>query len=274
MMERVSVVNKIGFIGTGNLATSIIKGLRHKNKDYNLYLYDVLKEKAESLAKEYNAQNCSFSEIVSEAQILVIAVKPKDIKGLLQELSSYPLNGKLIITVAAGIGLAVYELALPGVAIIRVMPNTSSAVLQAVSGMARGQQVNDEQAIAAGNIFSAVGKVLWIDDSKINALTAVSGSGPAYFYLFTELMTKAGEQLGLTNEEAAFLARETLVGAGKMLAEDSRSPQELREAVTSPNGTTEAALKSFKEQGLDKTFYIAMLACLQRAVQMEGEYSQ
>ncbi len=267
-------MNKIGFIGTGNLAASIIKGLRQNKKDYKLYLYDVFEEKAESLGKAYDAQSCSFSEIVSESQILVLAVKPKDINGLLQDLSVYPLGGKLIITVAAGIGLAVYEQALPGIAIIRVMPNTSSAVLQAVSGMARGQQVNEEQAINAEKIFSAVGKVLWIDDSKINALTAVSGSGPAYFYLFTELMAKAGEQLGLTIEEAGFLARETLVGAGKMLAEDSRSPKELREAVTSPNGTTEAALKSFKEQGLDKAFYIAMLACLQKAEQMEGEYSQ
>lgn len=274
MMERVSAVNKIGFIGTGNLTASIIKGLRQKKQDYELYLYDVFKEKAENLAKEYKARSCSFSEIVSESQILVLAVKPKDIKGLLQELSTYPLSRKLIITVAAGIGIAVYEQALPGTAIIRVMPNTSSAVLQAVSGMARGQQVNDEQAIAAEKIFSAVGKVLWIDDNKINALTAVSGSGPAYLYLFTELMTKAGEQLGLTKEEAGFLARETLVGAGKMLAEDSRSPQELREAVTSPNGTTEAAINSFREQGLDKTLYNAMSACHQRAEQMEGEYSK
>lgn len=267
-------MNKIGFIGTGNLASSIVKGLRRKETDYEIYLYDVFKEKAESLAERYNAQNCSLAEVVHESQILVLAVKPKDIKDLLRDLSVYPLKGKLIITVAAGIGLAVYEHMLPGIGIIRVMPNTSGAVLQAVSGMARGKEVSDEQTIFAENIFSAIGKVLWINESNINALTAVSGSGPAYFYLFTELMTEAGVKLGLTKEEAEFLARETFVGVGRMLEEDSRSPQELRKTVTSPNGTTEAAINSFKEQGLDKILYSAMLACLQRAEQMEREYSQ
>jgi len=194
-------MNKIGFIGTGNLAASIIKGLKQKKTGYELFMYDVFEEKAKILAKEYGAQSCSFEEVVRESQTLILAVKPKDIKDLLQELSRSNLSGKLIITVAAGIGLTAYEQMLPGVAIVRVMPNTSSAVLQAVSGMSRGQHVDDQQAITAEKIFSAVGKVLWIDDRKINALTAVSGSGPAYFYLFSELMTEVGEKLGLTKEE-------------------------------------------------------------------------
>jgi len=264
-------VNKVGFIGTGNLAVSLIKGLRQNNTSYSVYLYDLMKEKADVLAKQYEAQSCSFSEVVTQSEIIVLAVKPKDMRGLLQELSTYSLKGKLIIPVAAGVGLEVYEKALPGNAVVRVMPNTSSAVLQAVSGLVRGRYVNTEQAFAAEQIFSAVGKVLWIEDSKINALTAVSGSGPAYFYLFTELMAKAGETLGLTKQEAEFLARETLVGAGRMLAEDSRSPQELREAVTSPNGTTFAALETFSQEGLEQTVYLAMRACLARAEEMEGE---
>ncbi|NLI93598.1 MAG: pyrroline-5-carboxylate reductase [Peptococcaceae bacterium] len=267
-------MNKIGFIGTGNLAASIIKGLRQNKSDYELYLYDVFPEKADSLAKEYHARSCSFEEVVREAQILLLAVKPKDIKSLLEELSAYPLTGKLLITVAAGIGIGLYERALPGTAVIRVMPNTSSAVLQAVSGMVRGKHVTDEQAEAGEKIFSAVGKVLWVEDNKINALTAVSGSGPAYFYLFTELMAEAGVKLGLTKEEAELLARETLVGAGRMLAEDVRSPQDLRQAVTSPNGTTFAALETFRKEGLDRIIWLAMKACFLRSEEMEGEYGR
>ena len=121
-------------------------------------------------------------------------------------------------------------------------------------------------------IFSAVGQVIWIEDNQMNALTAVSGSGPAYFYLFTELMAEAGVSLGLTKEQAAFLAKETLIGAGKMLAESDRTPKELREAVTSPNGTTYAAISSFTELKLKDIIYAAMLACSRRADEMEGEF--
>lgn len=266
-------MKKIGFVGTGNLASSIIKGLVQSNSGYDVYLYDLFPEKALVLAGQYGAESCSFTEVVNKSQVLILAVKPKDIKSLLQELAQFDLAGKLIISVAAGISLSVYEKTLPGVAVVRVMPNTSCAVLQSVSGLVKGRHVTADQALAAEKIFSAVGKILWTKDSQINALTAVSGSGPAYFYLFTELMAQAGAKLGLSKEEAEFLARETLVGAGRMLAEDNRSPRELREAVTSPNGTTFAALNTFFKEGLDKTVYLAMEACLKRAEEMEGEYS-
>jgi len=266
-------MNKIGFVGTGNLASSIIKGLVQSKSGYDIYLFDLFPEKALALAEQYRAENCSFTGVVNKSQVLVLAVKPKDVKSLLQELAQFDLTGKLIISVAAGISLSVYEKALPGVAVVRVMPNTSCAVLQSVSGLVKGRYVTADQALAAEKVFSAVGRILWTEDGKINALTAVSGSGPAYFYLFTELMAQAGEKLGLSKEEAEFLARETLVGAGRMLAEDNRSPRELREAVTSPNGTTFAALNTFYRESLDKTVYLAMEACLKRAEEMEGEYS-
>jgi pyrroline-5-carboxylate reductase len=266
-------MNKIGFIGTGNLANSIIKGLTQSRSDFKIYLFDILKGKADLLAEEFNANSVTFSELVTESNVMVLAVKPRDVKALLLELSRYSLAGKLIIAVAAGIRLAVYEQVLPGIGIVRVMPNTSSAVLHSTSALVRGQHVTDEQASVAEKMFSALGKLVWVEDRKINAVTAVSGSGPAYFYLFTELMAQTGAKLGLTKEEAQFLATETLVGAGKMLAEGSRSPQELREAVTSPNGTTFAALNIFFQEGLDNIIFNAMAACLGRAEEMEGEYT-
>jgi pyrroline-5-carboxylate reductase len=267
-------MNKIGFIGTGNLASSIIKGLRQTKAAYELYLYDVDPAKAAALAEAYAASSCSLAEVVREAAILLLAVKPKDVPALLGELKGHDLAGKLVMTVAAGIGINLYEKQLPGTAVIRVMPNTASAVLQAVSGLVRGSRVTDEQAAAGEKIFAAVGKVLWLEDAKINALTAVSGSGPAYFYLLAELMAAAGVKLGLTREEAELLAGETLVGAGRMLAAGGRSPQALREAVTSPNGTTFAALEVFRQEGLAEIVYRAMQACQQRSEEMEREYGQ
>lgn len=267
-------MNKIGFIGTGNLTDSIIRGLVQSKKKYEIFLYDLLREKADLLAIRHKAKSGTFSEVVKEANILILAVKPKDIRELLIELAEFSLKGKLIIAVAAGTGLSVYEEALPEIAVVRVMPNTSSAVLHSASGLTRGKYVTEDQSQAAEEIFTALGKVLWVEDSKMNAVTAVSGSGPAYFYLFTEFMVKAGIRLGLSEEEAGFLAAETLAGAGKMLAEGNRSPQELREAVTSPNGTTYAAINVFRQENLEEVIYKAMDACYKRAEEMEGEYSK
>lgn len=266
-------MKKLGFIGAGNLAGSIIKGLTQGGKSYQILVFDLIKEKTDALNQKYKVMSWSLPEVVNKSELLILAVKPKDIPGLLKELSKYNLSGKLIISVAAGIGLKVYEKALPGAAVVRVMPNTSSAVLHSVSGLAKGKWVTQEQAVEVEKIFTALGKVLWIEDSKMNALTAVSGSGPAYFYLFTEYMALAGQKLGLTKEESEILARETLIGAGKMLAESGKSPAELREAVTSPNGTTYAALSSFQGAELDRIVYQAMLACARRGEEMEEEFA-
>lgn len=267
-------MNKLGFIGAGNLTSSILKGLNQRELKFKIYIYDLLDEKINTLVKAYNnVSSASLAEVVQESQILILAVKPKDIISLLSELSQYDLKEKLVVAVAAGIGLDVYEKHLPGIGIIRVMPNTSSAVLHSITGLVRGKYVKDNQAEIVGELFSALGKVLWLEDSKMNALTAVSGSGPAYFYLIAELMSQAGVMLGLDRDEAELLAKETLIGAGKMLEQSSKTPSQLREAVTSPNGTTEAAINSFLEHDLDKVIYEAMLACRQRAEKMEGEYS-
>ncbi|UWG95661.1 pyrroline-5-carboxylate reductase [Dehalobacter sp. DCM] len=262
----------IGFIGTGNLASSVIKGLVQGNTSYHIAAFDVFQEKAAALATIYPIRAVTFAEIVQESEVLFLAVKPKDIKALLNDLAAYNLRGKLIISVAAGISLSFYEKTLPDAAIVRVMPNTSSAVLQAVSGLARGSCVSEKQADITQDIFSVLGKCVWIDDGKMNALTAVSGSGPAYFYYLTELMAQAGVRLGLTKDEADFLASQTLIGAGKMQAESGKTSAELREAVTSPNGTTFAALESFRESELEKIVFEAMKACAKRAEEMEGEY--
>lgn len=265
----------IGFIGGGNMAEAIIGGLKKIDKDLQIRVTNRANhERLQQLVDRYSIKATALQELVDDSRVLIIAVKPKDVQEVLKHLKKYALQDKLIISIAAGIPLKIFQKYLPGAAVIRAMPNTSTAVLHSMTGLVRGEAITDEQAENAEQIFSAIGRVLWIPEEKMNGLIALSGSGPAYFYLFTESLIQAGVQLGLSEEEAEMLARETLVGAGKMLAESAKSPAKLREEVTSPNGTTYAALTVFNEDKLAQIVMKAAQACARRAGEMEGEYSK
>ena len=265
----------IGFIGGGNMAEAIIGGIRKTDSDLQIRVAERLgHQRLQHLVDKYGIKAAELQELVEDSHVLIIAVKPKDIHEVIKHLKNYTLKDKLIISIAAGIPLKVFDKQLPGVAVVRAMPNTSTAVLHSMTGLVRGEVITQEQAETAEQIFSAIGRILWIPEEKMNALIALSGSGPAYFYLFTESLIQAGVQLGLSEEEAELLARETLVGAGKMLTESEKSPAILREQVTSPNGTTYAALSVFKEDNLAQTVIKAAQACARRAEDMEGEYSE
>ncbi|MDR3543941.1 MAG: pyrroline-5-carboxylate reductase [Desulfosporosinus sp.] len=265
----------IGFIGGGNMAEAIIGGLRKTDKDIQIRVTNRANhERIQRLVDKYSIKASEFQELVENSRVLVIAVKPKDVREVLKHLKNYTLQDKLIISIAAGIPLKVFHKYLPDVAVIRAMPNTSTAVLHSMTGLVREETITQAQAETATEIFSAIGRILWIPEEKMNALIALSGSGPAYFYLFTESLIQAGVQLGLREEEAELLARETLIGAGKMLTESDKSPARLREEVTSPNGTTFAALSVFNEDKLAQIVMKAAQACARRAEDMEGEYSE
>lgn len=267
-------MQSIGFIGGGNLAEAMISGLKKTNSELEINVSDLNRERLQTLNDKYKVRSASLKELVESSHILIIAVKPKDVKGLLIDLKNFSLQDKLVISVAAGIPLKLYYKYLPGIAVIRVMPNTSMAVLHAMTGLVRGDNVTEEQAEIGEKIFLATGRVIWVEEKNINAVTAISGSGPAYFYLFAESLIKAGVELGLTEDEAEILVLETLIGSGKMLAETDKSPGRLREEVTSPNGTTFAALNVFMDEKLAQTVLNAAKACAKRAEDMEGEYSE
>ncbi|MDP4158974.1 MAG: pyrroline-5-carboxylate reductase [Bacillota bacterium] len=265
----------IGFIGGGNVAQAIIGGLRKTDKDRQIRVMNRTNhERIQRLVDNYNVMAAQIQELVEDSGILIIAVKPKDVQDVVKNLKNYDLTDKLIISVAAGISTKLFSKHLPGVAVVRAMPNTSTAVLLSMTGLSRGENVLEEQAELAEQIFSSIGLTLWIPEEKMNALTAISGSGPAYFYLLTENLIQAGIQLGLSEAEAAMLASVTLVGAGKMLTESGKSPGQLREEVTSPNGTTHAAMTVFKGERFPEIVVKAIQACAQRAEDMEGEYSK
>jgi len=264
----------IGFIGGGNIAEAMISGLKKKNSELEIRVTDLNHERLQSLIDRYNVRASSLKELVEESCIFIIAVKPKDVQGVLKDLKDYYLQDKLVISVAAGVPLKLYYKYLPGVAVVRAMPNTSMAVLHSMTGLVRGDNVTEEQAEAGEKVFSATGRIIWVPEENINALTAISGSGPAYFYLFAESLIKAGVELGLSEEKAEILVLETLIGSGKMIAESDKSPGRLREEVTSPNGTTYAALNVFMDRELSQTVLEATKACARRAEDLEGEYSE
>ncbi len=265
----------IGFIGGGNMGGAIISGLRKTDQQLQIRVNNRINiERLQNLVDKYSVIPSKLEDTVKNSRVLIIAVKPKDVRGVLEQLKIYQLTDKLIISVAAGVPLKVFYKYLPGIAVIRAMPNTSSAVLHSMTGMVRGENVTAEQVEMGEQIFAAIGKTMWIPEEKMNALISISGSAPAYFYLFAESLITAGVQLGFNEEEAGILVLETLLGAGKMIAESDKSPGILREAVTSPNGTTFAALQVFLDDKLPLTVRKAAQACVQRAEDMEGEYEE
>lgn len=263
----------IGFIGTGNMAEAIIKGLRLVGKTTEIRVANrTNQEKLQYMVDQYQVIPSSIEEIARQSKILVLAVKPKDMLEVLKLLQNQLKQHQLLITVAAGIPLKTYEFYLPGIPVIRSMPNTSSAVLKSMTGLVQGKEAQEQHMQIAEEIFQAVGKTHRIPEEKMNALMSMSGSGPAYFYLFTEALTQAGVSFGFSEEDAEMLAKETLFGAAQMLKESGKSPARLREEVTSPKGTTLEALNVFLKEDLQGIVTKAVKACQNRGEEMEREY--
>lgn len=264
-------MQKLVFLGSGNMAAAIGRGLAAQAAPFQPGFYDIDADKAGALAAELGGE--SFEDLVAAvtgADTLLLAVKPQSMAGLLDDLAALVQPGQLVLTIAAGLPLGFYEERLPGVAIVRAMPNTSAAVLAAITGLMAGTHATPEHKAAAEQIFAAVGQFVWIDEADIHALTAISGSGPAYFYYFVECLAQAGEKLGLSPEVAMALARQTAIGSGKMLEERSEDAATLRVQVTSKGGTTAAAL-SVWEQGLPGLTEEACAACAGRSAEMAAE---
>ena len=197
---------------------------------------------------------------------LVEATKPQDMQAALEAIRPQFSTNTLIISIAAGLSISYFEKHLGAEArIIRVMPNTPAMVSAGAAGYAINNACTDADEALANTIFNAVGIGLCVPEASIDAVTALSGSGPAYFFYFVECMTKAGVELGLSEEQATKLAVQTLYGAGKLLTQSGESAQSLREKVTSKGGTTHAAVESFRSSGLEQTVMNAMQAASDRS---------
>lgn len=266
---------KIGFIGGGNMARSIIGGLLGKGyRPEHIMASAPSTATRESLTADFGINVSEDNQAVCAfADALVLAVKPQKLIPVCRELKHSLKSETLLISVAAGITCntikAQFEESTP---LVRCMPNTPSLVSRGVSGLFASAEVDEAQRAQAEAILASVGQVYWLaEETLLNAVTAVSGSGPAYFFLFMEAMVEGGTKLGLSPEMARAMALETAAGAAKLAASGDVELRELRRRVTSPGGTTERAIAVFEARQLRSTVEEAMLACAERAKTLADE---
>ncbi len=265
----------IGFIGAGNMAYAIISGLINNGTQANQIKLSDTNESLLSLRKqEFNLEVFTDNvELCTRCDVLILAVKPQVLSSVCHQLKDTLDSNTLIISIAAGVRTHDIDRWLGhNRAIIRTMPNTPALLNQGITGLFANGHVNDEQKEIATDILTSVGQSLWVDEEgMLDAVTALSGSGPAYFFLMIESMAKAGAALGLDEKTAQQLSIQTALGASIMAKESQDSVHELRAKVTSPNGTTQAAIESFQDQDFDVTVAHAMRAAFDRAGEMALE---
>lgn len=266
----------IGFIGGGNMAEALIRGMVSAQlySPSEVIVSDVRAERLDHLASEYKVTAAeSNTALVQKADVVVLSVKPQNMDAVLNETKAPVKKDTLIISIAAGVTTAKITGVLGDVSVIRVMPNTPALIGQGASAL-YSSNASKEAMGQAQKIFSAVGKAVVVESEElIDAVTALSGSGPAYFFLIMEEMIKAGEKLGLSHDVAKQLVLQTAKGAA-LLAESadikSETPAELRKKVTSPGGTTEAAIKVFAERQFGELVTDALTAAANRSKELSS----
>ncbi|HIC45250.1 MAG TPA: pyrroline-5-carboxylate reductase [Methylophaga aminisulfidivorans] len=269
----------IAFIGGGNMARSLIGGLiSNQFTAENIHVSDANTEALDNLSSRYNVKTFTDNlAAIADADVIILAVKPQQLQSVIRQIAPAWQQDKLLISIAAGIRLNDISrwLDFEGAAIVRAMPNTPSLVQAGATALCANDYVTSAQHELAESMLRAVGLALWISDEKqMDAVTALSGSGPAYFFLVLEALQTAGMELGLPEETARLLALETSFGAAKMALESDESACVLRQRVTSPGGTTERALDVFEQGDLRGLFKQALTAAAQRADELAEQLGQ
>jgi pyrroline-5-carboxylate reductase len=257
----------IAVIGAGKMGEALVSGLlKAGTSPDDLLITERYEERANELSARYGVKSVSNAEAARQADTIVIAVKPQDMDVLLAELAPLVTPDRLIVTIAAGITTSAIEKRLvDGVPVVRVMPNTPALVGEAMSAVAAGAHASSDHLERAEELFRPVGKVVRVPESQLDAVTALSGSGPAYVFYLVEAMTDAGILLGLPRAMAHELIVQTVFGAAVMLRETGEHPVALREAVTSPAGTTIAAIRELENHGVRAAFLAALEAARDRS---------
>ena len=275
---------KLGFIGGGKMAAALIKGVLKSGvcKPEDITVSDIHAPSADKLRSETGVTlAASNTEVVSASDVIVLAVKPADALAALQSITSQQMessmrwawqgggsgkDGKLLISIVAGLSIASLEKAAGGkLRVIRVMPNTPALVLAGASAFATGTQATDEDAETARKIFGGVGLALQVKESLLDAVTGLSGSGPAYVYTVIEALADGGVLMGLPRELALQLAAKTVSGAAEMVLQGGLHPAVLRDQVASPGGTTIAGIEALEAGGLRASLIAAVRAAAERS---------
>jgi pyrroline-5-carboxylate reductase len=268
---------QIAILGTGSMGKAILAGLiQSGTKPANIRVSTKTQASADAILSVHGVEAISLEKdsaantsAVKDAELVILAVKPNLILETLKAVATELKPGSLVVSVAAGITTEAMEEVLGGqVAVVRAMPNTPSVLGLGVTGISAGSNVSKGQLELAVKLFSSVGKVLVVDESKIDALSTISGSGPAYVFYFAEKLITAAKSLGFSDQEASMMVKETFLGSATLLATSSRTPEELRQQVTSPNGTTMQATGRFDAADLERVFIEATEAALARAKEL------
>jgi pyrroline-5-carboxylate reductase len=268
--------NKIGFIGGGNMASSLMSGLiASGHPAQQLWVSDINSDALSHLAATLNVHtSTSNDDVINAVDVVVFAVKPQMLAEVAKNAAILVRQKKsLVVSIAAGISQnSLSQWLGVDTAIVRCMPNTPALVLTGATALHANSKVNTQQRNLAETILRSVGIALWVDEeSELDAVTAVSGSGPAYYFLLMEAMEKTALELGLSAKTARLLIQQTALGAAKIALESSESPEQLRQRVTSPNGTTHQAIETFMQGGFSELVAKAIHAACDRSIQMSKQ---
>lgn len=263
-------MTRVAVLGAGKIGEALLAGLLAGGRDpADLVFSERHPERALELTARLGVASAGIAEAVAGADIVVVAVKPQDITPVLAELHDALDPGTLVVSLCAGLPTALFEGALPGgTAVVRVMPNTPMLVGEAMSAVSAGSHATPAQLDDVEKMLGAVGRVVRVPESQQDAVTALSGSGPAYFFFLVEAMIDAGILLGLPRAVAADLIVQSAFGAARMLRESTDHPVILREAVTSPAGTTIAAIRELERHGVRAALIAAIEAARDRSVEL------
>jgi pyrroline-5-carboxylate reductase len=261
---------RIAILGAGVMGETLLAAiLRSGHPVADLVISEKRDDRAAELRESYGVEVTGNAEAVAGADTILIVVKPQDVPSVLTEIASNVDTSSIVVSLAAGILIDTVESALPdGVAVVRAMPNTPALVGEGMFGISGGSACSDDQLAAVASLLESGGKVVVVDESQQDAVTAVSGSGPAYVFYLAEAMIAGGIEAGLDEATARTLAAQTLVGASKLLAESEETADELRRRVTSPNGTTAAAIATFDDRGVKGALTAGVLAAAARSAEL------
>ena len=260
----------VGLLGAGTLGEIVIGALLAAGwLPDQVAAVESRSERVEEVAAEHGiVASTDAAEVVPGRQVLVVAVKPNDVDTVLASVASLVTPEQLVLSLCAGVPIARFEAALEGVPVVRAMPNTPAAVGMAMTAYAPGAHAGDDHLSVCREILTSIGDAVQVEEPMLDAVTAVSGSGPAYVFLLAEAMEQAGRDLGLDAEVATRLVQQTIAGAGKLLATSPQTAEELRIAVTSPKGTTAAALDRFAAGGFMELVGEALRAARDRSIEL------
>ncbi len=258
---------QVAILGAGVMGETLLSGLIRAGRSVDsLLVGEKRSERATELTERYGVTVLDNRAATRKADTVVVVVKPQDMSELLAEIAPDLRPGQLLVSLAAGITTAFIETRIPeGVAVVRVMPNTPALVDEGMAAISRGSHCDDEHLVEAESLMASTGRVVQVPERQQDAITAISGSGPAYIFFVVESMIEAGVHLGLPRTTATELVVQTVVGSAKLLRETGEHPTVLREQVTSPGGTTAAAVRQLEDHKVRAAFLTAMEAARDRS---------